>query len=76
IYPKSHYVTPQERIHAAIDGIKDELRERLEWFRANDKLLEAQRLEQRTKYDLEMLQQLGYCQGIENYSRHLSGREP
>ena len=74
IYPKTHYVTPQERIHAAIEGVQEELKERLEWFRANDKLLEAQRLDQRTKYDLEMLQQLGYCQGIENYSRYLSGR--
>ncbi len=76
IYPKSHYVTPLERIHGSIEQIQNDLRERLEWFRANDKLVEAQRLDQRTKYDLEMLQQLGYCQGIENYSRYLSGREP
>ncbi len=76
IYPKSHYVTPLERIHGAIGQIQDDLRERLAWFRAHDKLVEAQRLDQRTKYDLEMLQQLGYCQGIENYSRYLSGREP
>ncbi|MDP1540486.1 MAG: excinuclease ABC subunit UvrB [Moraxellaceae bacterium] len=76
IYPKTHYVTPQDRIHGAISQIQEDLRERLEWFRGNDKLVEAQRLDQRTKYDLEMLQQLGYCQGIENYSRYLSGRAP
>ena len=76
IYPKTHYVTPQERIHAAIESVQIELKERIEWYRTNDKLLEAQRIEQRTKFDLEMLQQLGYCQGIENYSRYLSGREP
>ncbi|MES3041328.1 MAG: excinuclease ABC subunit UvrB [Pseudomonadota bacterium] len=76
IYPKTHYVTPKERIHGAIEQIQVDLKERLEWFRANDKLLEAQRLDQRTKFDLEMLQQLGYCQGIENYSRYLSGRPP
>jgi excinuclease ABC subunit B len=76
IYPKSHYVTPLERIHAAIESIKAELPPRLEFFRENGKLLEEQRLRERTQYDLEMLQQLGYCNGIENYSRHLSGREP
>ncbi|MDZ4298626.1 MAG: excinuclease ABC subunit UvrB [Moraxellaceae bacterium] len=76
IYPKTHYVTPQDRIHGAISQIQEDLRDRLEWFRGNDKLVEAQRLDQRTKYDLEMLQQLGYCQGIENYSRYLSGRAP
>ena len=76
IYPKTHYVTPQERITGAIEQIQIELKERVEFYRANDKLLEAQRIEQRTKFDLEMLQQLGYCQGIENYSRYLSGREP
>lgn len=76
IYPKTHYVTPQERIHAAIEGIQEELKPRLEWFRSENKLVEAQRLDQRTRFDLEMLQQLGYCQGIENYSRYLSGREP
>ena len=76
VYPKTHYVTPQDRIHGAISQIQEDLRERLEWFRGNDKLVEAQRLDQRTKYDLEMLQQLGYCQGIENYSRYLSGRAP
>lgn len=76
IYPKTHYVTPQDRIHGAISQIQEDLRERLTWFRSNDKLVEAQRLDQRTKYDVEMLQQLGYCQGIENYSRYLSGRAP
>lgn len=76
IYPKSHYVTPRETILAAIDRIKDELTERLEDLRNNDKLVEAQRLEQRTRYDVEMMQELGYCTGVENYSRYLSGREP
>lgn len=74
IYPKSHYVTPKDHLQKAIGTIKEELAERLEFFRANDKLLEAQRIEQRTRYDLEMMQQLGYTNGIENYSRHLSGR--
>jgi excinuclease ABC subunit B len=76
IFPKTHYVTPRERLLAAIDEIKVELRERLQVLRAADKLVEAQRLEQRTLFDLEMIQELGYCQGIENYSRYLSGREP
>jgi len=76
IYPKSHYVTARETIIAAIDHIKDELRERLAQLRQADKLLEAQRLEQRTLYDLEMMQEVGYCTGIENYSRYLSGRAP
>ncbi len=75
IYPKTHYVTPRERLVAALDLIKDELRERLAHLREHGKLLEAQRLEQRTLFDLEMIQELGYCQGIENYSRYLSGRE-
>lgn len=74
IYPKSHYVTPKNNLERAIGTIRTELKERLEFFRANDKLLEAQRIEQRTRYDLEMMQQLGYTNGIENYSRHLSGR--
>ena len=74
IYPKSHYVTPRENLERAIGTIKDELKERLAYFRTEDKLLEAQRIEQRTRYDLEMMQQLGYTNGIENYSRHLSGR--
>lgn len=76
IYPGSHYVTPPDRLQKAIQGIQEELEERLEWFRSKNLLLEAQRLEQRTKFDLEMLQELGYCQGIENYSRHLTGRRP
>ncbi len=75
IFPKTHYVTPRERLLAAIDEIKAELRERLQLLRAADRLVEAQRLEQRTMFDLEMIQELGYCQGIENYSRYLSGRE-
>lgn len=74
IYPKSHYVTPREKLEIASTTIKEELAERLEFFRANDKLIEAQRIKERTQYDLEMIQQLGYCNGIENYSRHLSGR--
>ncbi|OAU94367.1 excinuclease ABC subunit UvrB [Moraxella catarrhalis] len=74
IYPKSHYVTPKEKLEAASATIKEELAQRLEYFRANDKLIEAQRIKERTQYDLEMIQQLGYCNGIENYSRHLSGR--
>ncbi|MCP8898588.1 excinuclease ABC subunit UvrB [Gilvimarinus xylanilyticus] len=76
IYPKSHYVTPRERILEAIEDIKVELEERLQQLRDNDKLVEAQRLEQRTRYDIEMMQELGYCNGIENYSRYLSGRDP
>ena len=76
VYPKSHYVTPRSVILEAIDSIKDELKERLENLRSIEKLVEAQRLEQRTQYDLEMLQELGYCNGIENYSRYLSGRGP
>src|SRR5690554_40919 len=74
IYPKSHYVTPKDHLQRAIETIREELKERLGFFRAHDKLLEAQRIEQRTRYDLEMMQQLGYTNGIENYSRHLSGR--
>lgn len=76
IYPKSHYVTPREKILEAIENIKEELRQRLEYLRENNKLVEAQRLEQRTRFDLEMMQELGYCNGIENYSRYLSGRNP
>ncbi|MGC9206309.1 excinuclease ABC subunit UvrB [Acidithiobacillus sp.] len=74
IYPKSHYVTPREKILEALDSIKDELRQRLEDLRKANKLVEAQRLEQRTRFDLEMMAELGYCSGIENYSRYLSGR--
>ncbi|MFC3285352.1 excinuclease ABC subunit UvrB [Litchfieldella rifensis] len=76
IYPKSHYVTPRETIIAAAENIKSELVERLDWLRKHDKLVEAQRLEQRTLYDIEMMHELGYCNGIENYSRYLSGRAP
>jgi excinuclease ABC subunit B len=76
IYPKSHYVTPRETILGAIDAIKAELKERLEWMRKHERLVEAQRLEQRTLYDIEMMLELGYCNGIENYSRYLSGRAP
>jgi len=76
VFPKTHYVTPRERILAVLDDIKDELRERLKYLRAHNKLVEAQRLEQRTQFDLEMIRELGYCNGIENYSRYLSGREP
>ncbi len=75
VYPSSHYVTPRERINSAIESIRDELRERLKELRANDKGLEAQRLEQRTTFDLEMMMEVGYCAGIENYSRYLSGRQ-
>ncbi len=75
IYPKTHYVTPRERLVRAMDLIREELRERLTQLRDANKLLEAQRLEQRTQFDLEMIQELGYCSGIENYSRYLSGRE-
>lgn len=75
-YPKSHYVTPRETILEAIERIKVELVERLEYLRGQGKLVEAQRLEQRTRFDLEMMLELGYCNGIENYSRYLSGREP
>ncbi len=76
VFPSSHYVTPRETTLRAIEQIKVELRERLEWYYANNKLVEAQRLEQRTRFDLEMMVELGFCKGIENYSRHLSGRQP
>jgi len=76
IYPSSHYVTPRERVVAAIETIKVELRERLDFFVKEGKLVEAQRLEQRTRFDLEMLQEVGHCKGIENYTRHLSGAAP
>ncbi|MGM0434007.1 MAG: excinuclease ABC subunit UvrB [Pseudomonadota bacterium] len=76
IYPKTHYVTPREKILNAVDSIKEELDERLKQLRDNNKLLEAQRLEERTRYDMEMMLELGYCNGIENYSRYLSGRQP
>ncbi len=76
VYPKTHYVTPRDVLVKAVGSIKEELRERLIQMRENGKLLEAQRLEQRTQFDLEMIKELGYCSGIENYSRYLSGREP
>lgn len=76
VYPSSHYVTPRETVLRAIDTIKEELKQQLEKFHASNKLVEAQRLEQRTRFDLEMLQELGFCKGIENYSRHLSGMLP
>jgi excinuclease ABC subunit B len=76
IYPASHYVTPAAQLERAIEGIMDELRERLGFLKARGRLLEAQRLEQRTLFDMEMLRELGYCHGVENYSRHLSGRKP
>ncbi|MGY0727296.1 excinuclease ABC subunit UvrB [Bordetella bronchiseptica] len=76
VYPGSHYVTPRETVLRAIETIKEELRERLAQLIADGKLVEAQRLEQRTRFDLEMLQELGFCKGIENYSRHLSGAAP
>ncbi|MDZ7295763.1 MAG: DEAD/DEAH box helicase family protein, partial [candidate division KSB1 bacterium] len=76
IYPAKHYVTTYPKLEQAIKSIEAELEERLAYFRAHNKLLEAQRLEMRTRYDLEMLRELGYCPGIENYSRHLSGRAP
>jgi excinuclease ABC subunit B len=75
IYPKTHYVTPREILTAAVDDIREELRERLVGLRDTDKLVEAQRLEQRTRFDLEMILEVGYCSGIENYSRYLSGRQ-
>ena len=76
VYAKSHYVTPKERMMAMSGAIKDELQERIKYFADNGKLLEAQRIEQRTTFDLEMIQEIGYCNGIENYSRYLTGREP
>ncbi len=76
VFPKTHYATPRETVLAAVDQIKVELRERLTWLRAHDKLVEAQRLEQRTLFDLEMMVEVGYCSGVENYSRYLSGRGP
>ena len=75
IFPKTHYVTPREKINACLPLIEEELKERIEFLHANQKLVEAQRLKERTQYDLEMMRELGYCQGIENYSRYLSGRQ-
>lgn len=76
IFPASHFATKKEKMLTAIDSIEAELKERLRYLRDNNKLVEAQRLEQRTRYDIEMMQEIGFCQGIENYSRHISGREP
>lgn len=76
VYPKTHYVTPRAILEKAIGFIKEELKDRLAFYRDHDKLVEAQRLEQRTQYDIEMIRELGFCSGIENYSRYLSGREP
>ncbi len=76
IFPKSHYVTPRDVMLGAVEQIEEELAERLKQLKENDKLVEAQRLEQRTRYDMEMIRELGYCTGIENYSRYLSGRAP
>ena len=75
VFPKTHYVTPRERMLSVLDDIKEELQDRLNHLTQNNKLVEAQRLEQRTRFDLEMIQELGYCSGIENYSRYLSARE-
>ena len=76
IYPKTHYVTPKETVLNCLKTVREELKERIKFLKDNDKLVEAQRLQERTTYDLEMMQELGYCQGIENYSRYLSGRNP
>ncbi len=76
IFPAKHFITPEEKLHLAIAAIEVELEERLGYFRGHGKLLEAQRLEMRTRYDLDMLREVGYCNGIENYARHLTGREP
>lgn len=76
IFPSSHYVTPKQKLEHAIERIKQEFEERVEWFEQHDKLLEAQRLTQRTKYDIEMLEETGFVKGIENYSRYLTNREP
>src|ERR687895_616845 len=76
VYPSSHYVTPRSTTLRAIEAIKAELAERITWFQKHNKLVECQRIEQRTRFDLEMLNEMGFCKGIENYSRHLSGRAP
>ena len=76
IYPAKHFVTSEEKLESAVRNINEELEEHLQWLRSQERVLEAARLEQRTRYDMEMLQQVGYCSGIENYARHLSGREP
>ncbi len=76
VFPASHYVTPAEKVAEAIRGIEAELEERVAWFRSEDRLLEAQRISERTNYDIEMLRETGFCSGIENYSRHMDGRAP
>ena len=76
IYPASHYVTPKDKMQTAIQGIREEMEQRVAWFKENEKFVEAQRIEQRTRYDMEMMEEIGFCSGIENYSRVLSGREP
>ena len=76
IYPASHYTTPKEKLEAALESIQEELVERIQYFRSQNMLIEAQRIEQRTMFDLEMIREIGYCQGVENYSRHLMVREP
>ena len=76
VFPASHYATSSDKMKRAIETIEEEMKERVEYFKSRDKLIEAQRIEQRTRYDMEMMQEVGFCQGIENYSRHISGREP
>ncbi len=76
IYPASHYVTPKDKMEAALQEIEREMKERVAWFEEHEKLVEAQRIGQRTRYDMEMMQEIGFCSGIENYSRVISGREP
>lgn len=76
IYPASHYVTPKDKMETAIQEIREEMEQRAAWFKENEKFVEAQRIEQRTRYDMEMMEEIGFCSGIENYSRVLSGREP
>ncbi|MGZ5161427.1 MAG: excinuclease ABC subunit UvrB [Burkholderiales bacterium] len=76
VYPSSHYVTPRSTTVRAIEAIRAELRDRIEWFQQHNKLVECQRIEQRTRFDLEMLNEMGFCKGIDNYSRHFSGRQP
>lgn len=76
IFPNSHYVTEKEKLDMAIGGIEEELKERIKYFKENNKLIEAQRIEERTNFDIEMMRETGFCQGIENYSRHISGRAP
>ena len=76
IFPNSHYVTTADKMEKAIENIEKEKEERVKYFKENNKLIEAQRIEERTNFDIEMMKETGFCQGIENYSRHISGREP